>query len=445
MDRFLNLVDVVVSTRSETACVEVGSQPRLHVNADFIERHCRRDEHLLMLILHELYHIILGHTRLFPRPTQAHNIAFDAYINAILCRQFREPIYLRFFQNLNSWKTFPARLLRPPPGWPDKPKPLPADASKQERKIMRLLYEHPQLMVTYQEILDLLATETPTGNGGDCILLGDHGGQNGDGDEDAKAVADDLIRDVLRHTTSGWPSQSNPCTGRSQGEQIFDFMMPKPKAPRTRFLEALRRLLDKASVLRPNFDTPYAWKALSSGFESLSALPDWRDRHAYSRELLSGHPPLLYQTTINRRRPRWTPQDTAHVYVDVSGSMYGCLPWLAAALDPLHRKGKCRLYAFSTVVDEVKKGRLLRGEFNNTGGTDIDCVYEHIVRLPPARTPVRVLVLTDGMTGSPAPHLHQEWQQRKVRLYVGLVEPGFRNDLTPYAAHVEQFPSPVKD
>ena len=54
-------------------------------------------------------------------------------------------------------------------------------------------------------------------------------------------------------------------------------------------------------------------------------------------------------------------------------------------------------------------------------------------------------MLTDGMTGSPAPHLHQEWQQRKVRLYVGLVEPGFRNDLTPYAAHVEQFPSPVKD
>jgi predicted metal-dependent peptidase len=97
------------------------------------------------------------------------------------------------------------------------------------------------------------------------------------------------------------------------------------------------------------------------------------------------------------------------------------------------------------VVDEVKKGRLLRGEFKNTGGTDIDCVYEHIVRLPPTRTPVRVLVLTDGMTGSPAPHLYQEWQQRKVRLYVGLVQPAFRNGLAPYAAHVEQFPSPVKD
>ena len=37
-----------------------------------------RDEHLFLLVMHELHHVLLGHTRLFPRASRAHNIAFDA-------------------------------------------------------------------------------------------------------------------------------------------------------------------------------------------------------------------------------------------------------------------------------------------------------------------------------------------------------------------------------
>ena len=42
-------------------------------------------EIFFLLILHELYHVILGHTRLFSRVSPIDNIVFDAVINSMLC------------------------------------------------------------------------------------------------------------------------------------------------------------------------------------------------------------------------------------------------------------------------------------------------------------------------------------------------------------------------
>ena len=66
-----------------TAAEECSFAPRMLLNPQFVAQCCQRDGHLLMLVMHELQHIILGHTRLFPRVTIAHNLAFDAIINAI--------------------------------------------------------------------------------------------------------------------------------------------------------------------------------------------------------------------------------------------------------------------------------------------------------------------------------------------------------------------------
>ena len=71
--------------------------------------------------MHELWHVILAHTRLYPRPTGAHNIAFDAVINAGLAREFPGPEYRGFFEAVNPAETFPGLLLRPPEGWPQRP------------------------------------------------------------------------------------------------------------------------------------------------------------------------------------------------------------------------------------------------------------------------------------------------------------------------------------
>ena len=114
MIEFLKLMDIkLVDKEVDSAAVTCSSKPELLLNRNFIDTYCKTDEHLFMLVMHELYHIILGHTHLFKRHTSIDNIAFDAVINAMLCRMFPDEEYVSFFTSINSDETFPGCILRP--------------------------------------------------------------------------------------------------------------------------------------------------------------------------------------------------------------------------------------------------------------------------------------------------------------------------------------------
>ena len=126
LSALLRLVDVVETTDVETAAVECRSNPRMLVNPEFVERFAPTPEKLLMLVMHELHHVLLGHTRLFPCVTAVDNLVFDAVINALLCRMFPGPEHTGFFTDFYSQDAFPACLLRPAAGWlPGSQRPLP--------------------------------------------------------------------------------------------------------------------------------------------------------------------------------------------------------------------------------------------------------------------------------------------------------------------------------
>ena len=110
---FLSLFRVRFSEKTKTACVTCGESPELLLNKDFTEAHCQTNEHLFMLVMHELYHVILGHTTLFPRATKVRNIVFDAVINAILCSLFPKPEFTSFFTDYYPSDKMPSALLRP--------------------------------------------------------------------------------------------------------------------------------------------------------------------------------------------------------------------------------------------------------------------------------------------------------------------------------------------
>src|SRR4051794_16257286 len=93
MGALLSVLRIEVTTEVPTACVSCERRPVLRINPEFVETWCRTDEHLFLLVMHELHHVLLGHTRLFRRTTVAHNIAFDAVINAMLCRRFPQRAY----------------------------------------------------------------------------------------------------------------------------------------------------------------------------------------------------------------------------------------------------------------------------------------------------------------------------------------------------------------
>ena len=110
---FLSLFRVRFSEKTRTACVTCGDSPELLLNKEFIETYCQTDEHLFMLVMHELYHVILGHTTLFPRATEVRNLVFDAVINAILCSLFPKPEFNSFFTDYYPSDEMPFALLRP--------------------------------------------------------------------------------------------------------------------------------------------------------------------------------------------------------------------------------------------------------------------------------------------------------------------------------------------
>ena len=113
----------------ETAAVECRLQPRLLINPDFVDAWAATPEKLLMLVMHELHHVLLGHTRLFPRLTRVDNLVFDAIINALLCRMFPAPEHTVFFTDFYDENHFPDCLLRPP--------------SQAGRPMERLLFHRP--------------------------------------------------------------------------------------------------------------------------------------------------------------------------------------------------------------------------------------------------------------------------------------------------------------
>ena len=78
LEALVRLVGIDETTTVATAAVTCQGRARLLVNPDFVAAHCGRDEHLFLLVMHELWHVILAHTRLYPRVTPAHNVAFDA-------------------------------------------------------------------------------------------------------------------------------------------------------------------------------------------------------------------------------------------------------------------------------------------------------------------------------------------------------------------------------
>ena len=109
----LRLVDIVESDRVPSAAVECLVQPRMLVNPEFVRQHAETPEKLLMLVMHELHHVLLGHTRLFQTVTPLDNFVFDCVINAMISQMFPGAEHVRFLTDFYSDEKFPECLLRP--------------------------------------------------------------------------------------------------------------------------------------------------------------------------------------------------------------------------------------------------------------------------------------------------------------------------------------------
>ncbi|MFN8527191.1 MAG: vWA domain-containing protein [Anaerolineae bacterium] len=421
METLCRLAGIKASRDIPTAAVEVGFRSRLLLNPDFVAKYCERDEHLFLLVMHELYHIILAHTQLYPRPTLAHNIAFDAIINAGLSRQFIRPEYRGFFEAINKADEFPGCLLRPPEGWPYNPQyPQLLDAPAGTVELLKRLYPpapvarwQPPL---YEDILNLLKQHLKDKiEKGEIvpmpILLGDHDDQSKDG----RAVADDFFGDVIRRVAEKWPPAPFITRQRGDGDNMSEWMTgigtPAEEARRVFSMVLQRALSHREGTQQKRARTQVP------GIMGMGVMPNPRDRFAPARTKLNVQGLLWYQPGVVKARSM-TLKNKAHVYLDVSGSMNSLLPHLIGMLIPYVKRGDAAVFQFSTKVEPVKLDELKAGKVRTTQGTDIACVLQHLLQADPVVH--RALILTDGYTGVPHPEAVRQLREHHIVVHVVL-------------------------
>jgi len=427
METFARLAGVVASQDVPTAAMECKHRPRLLINPDFVKKHCKRDEHLFLLVMHELWHVMLAHTSLFPRITQAQNIAFDAIINAGLMRKFDQPVYRGFFEELNPADKFPHLLLRPPVGWPENPQYPEGIGPEGTVRILRQLYPPKSpfrpTMPYYDEILALikqdlkergLLIEVP-------VLLGDHDSQ--------QPYENAFLKDAMGRISRKWPMSMGNFGPPGQGGHMDDWFIDPYAATqelRRVFSGVLRRALgNDLGEYRRKERLPIP------GITGKGVLPNARDRQTVARKRL-GIPATLwdqrseYKARVPDRRVR------AHVYLDVSGSMSEVLPHMVGLLRPYVYNGKANVYQFSTEVDHLPLRSLRQGMVRTTGGTQINCVMQHLAEHE--QSVRRVLILTDGYTGRPYHDHIRRIQESNIKVHVVLPgESPYENDLQEIA------------
>jgi len=412
--KLLGLLDIEVTKDIPTAAVTLGLDSRLLFNPDFAEAHCRTDAALVMLVLHELWHVALGHTRLYERLTPAQNWAFDAVINAQLCRQFPDAAHTRLFRELYDADQLPWALLRPPEGWgTGAERWLPGRAGE----VHRLLYSDAS--ASTEELFRLLPTLKVAGTDRMEGLLGSHDSEGAD------PAAPEVLKEI-RGIVAEWPMLERR-SGRDLGGDAENRRISLGRR-REDAVRTLRRALMRLAGLEAGSGR---LRHATGSVETV--LPYGRDRRAWLRELWGESVPAHRADLAGRALAR---REQVRVYLDVSGSMDGVIRPLYAALAGLSPWIAPEVQLFSTQVAGVSIARLRRGELVTTAGTDIRVVTEHLLHSKADRA----LIVTDGWVGRvPAEHAHA-LKKRRVRVEAAITDGGDADFMGPPGGRCSRLP-----
>jgi hypothetical protein len=389
----LQLVDIVESDTVESAAVECVVSPRMLINPAFVAAHCPTSDTLLMLVMHELHHVLLGHTRQFPRVTPIDNLVFDAVINSMLCRTFLDLSCRRFFTDLYRDDRFPECLLRPPNGWSPGMKagqiPLPRALSgtdmERAAQVYRSLYSAGG--ASYRDLYKILANEVLSEAAARVVLVGGHYEWTEEADSPSEPS---LVFEIVENLTEKWPDGVDPLRGQSLGDLLEQsgFATSRPsRSNRFKLRELMQRV---GGCRRSGAGNPSTQRSTEEG-QVQGPIPSCDRRGVVMRSL--GRPPLLYTNSIpQQKQGKFGLSERVHVYVDVSGSIGELKGALYGAVLDCGDMVHSQVHLFSTEVRDVTLRQLRQGVCHSTGGTDINCVADHM-RCHSVR---RAVLVTDG-------------------------------------------------
>ncbi len=388
----LGLAQIEETTQVPTAAVECVIRPRLLLNPEWIAQHAATPEKLVMLTMHELHHVVLGHTRLFPRATPLDNLVFDAVINSMLCQLFPDSAYTSLMQDFYSEHKFPECFLRPVflrngHGRPRSPAALHHPNRRHLIPLYRQLYSPSS--ATYEELRTALGSHFQDRSLPSIQLLGDHRTESTKASSsDGLALRSPEFIDHIRRIVEQWPVDPDHAKGRSLSDLLALTAVRVARPNNRAILTGLIRKIANASSGGTRRDVAKEQIPIEG------PIPHWNRRSVVLGAL--GGRQLLHRQTIETSRMA-TAGDRVHVYVDVSGSvtelsglLYGAVLCCSSLVHPI-------VHLFSTKVVDVTLQQLRNGECVSTKGTSIDCVAEHMEQ----HRVRRAVIVTDGVVGTP--------------------------------------------
>ena len=409
------------------AILEENGRFLMAINRDFLSRYAPTRQRQTLLVMHELMHLLLGHTRHRLSYREA-GLAFDAVINSGLVRLFPGPEYTGLLTDLYSTE-FPEVLLRP------------IDYSNVELddeilSIHRRLYHRDHELATvsnashfvtafganftvlYQEIMDLIqqrsaASDGSTTDGNQDVIPGPsedimdflRKAQSSIGENldflDQEYLLDNLTQaqESVTETPSGAPLLGNhsrphgsdapsPGPGRGLGKRAKEVII-QPQSPgeeSKRVFSAWLKRLVHHELERLNWPRPELAYVSTQG-----TIPNARDRYGILEYRIQKRP-VMWDTPV--KTPTQVPPDFCSLFIDVSASMDAVLPQLIALLAAYMSQYQYEMWQFSNVVEPLHLEMLKRGILASSRGTDLACALSHIVRQKQTR-PVS-LVISDA-------------------------------------------------
>jgi len=397
--KLLQLLSIEATEAVPTAAVTVGARSRLLINPAFVAQRCRTDAHLSMLVMHELYHVLLGHTRMYRRPTLAANWAFDCIVNAQLCRLHPEVEFTSFF-SAGAAAEGPWSLIGPPAGWPAAPRYAPGALGDVHRRL------YDDTGATTAELFALLDRATIVLDVENAArLLGNHHDEPEGGDP---LHADPDLLAEARRIVARWPMVERRGGADDGSTPAWQRNALRRHGAARR---AVRDLLRAAAF--GSDGGPWIHRPVET--EAFTPLPQAGDRRAQLHRLL-GTAPLWWLGTLHRTGR--DPAGQVTVYLDVSGSMAPWLPVLLEALTESAALVRWPLFGFSTQVHPVSRPALASGRFRSTGGTHIACVAQHLAESRVSRA----VVITDGDVQEIPAALADRLRRARPRVRVGLLD-----------------------
>lgn len=361
-----NTLKNLVTTNPSVTTLAICARETIYVSPKFWEKNLLTEEDAEQVVLHEVFHSILGDTARLTEDskhrTQLANIAADIRINHWIHSfdQYKDSFFAKFYGNKGLEK-----LLRP------------GSQFKYGEKFNALYSNvwNSNTCQDYDDIFDTLERMLPNVTT-KIIFIGSHGATDEKGKplphmagELENALRDEIIAELEKYSVGAG-------AGGNSLSRLIELLKTKQKISR-KFLN--RFAIDhNFNSLKSFF--PVARKKMSP----VPINPTQRDMF----KAALGRPPIMWRakaTKINHKT------SGVAIYVDLSGSVEAHLPRIIKLIANLNKE-LTSVFGFSTNVVEHSLKDMQKGKIDTTGGTSFDCVAEHIL----ANNFTKFILITDA-------------------------------------------------